>query len=69
MNNIVGDERTKDDESAQWYIDVLTVNTKTSIQTLYTYGRGASDAMFCAQGGQLIYPSWKQVLSQFNNMH
>ena len=58
--NVADDEPVKGDVWAAWYADLLNVNPQLNIQPAETHERGASNAKFRAQGGKLIYPSWKQ---------
>lgn len=58
--NVADDEPVKGDVWAAWYADLLNVNPQLNIQPAEAHERGASNAKFRAQGGKLIYPSWKQ---------
>ncbi|MEB8334989.1 NAD-dependent epimerase/dehydratase family protein [Staphylococcus saprophyticus] len=61
--NVADDEPVKGDVWAAWYADLLNVNPQLNIQPAETHERGASNAKFRAQGGKLIYPSWKQGMA------
>lgn len=57
--NVADDEPVKGSDFAEWYKQQLNVDPEIDIQPAQPFERGVSNDKFKAQGGTLIYKSWK----------
>ncbi|MBO1198545.1 NAD(P)-dependent oxidoreductase [Staphylococcus simiae] len=61
--NVADDEPVKGSDFAEWYKNQLGVEPKIDIQPAQPFERGVSNDKFKAQGGTLIYKSWKDGMN------
>ena len=64
--NVADDAPVKGSEFAEWYKEQLGVEPNIDIQPAQPFERGVSKK-FKAQGGTLIYKTWKDGMNQLNN--
>ncbi|CAL29341.1 NAD-dependent epimerase/dehydratase family protein [Staphylococcus carnosus] len=57
--NVADDDPVRGDAWADWYANQLNVSPEINIAPAEPFERGVSNKKFKAQGGTLIYPSWK----------
>lgn len=58
--NVADDDPVKGDVWADWYANQLGVSPEINIQPAEPFERGVSNEKFKAQGGKLIYSSWRE---------
>ncbi|MCE4967322.1 NAD(P)-dependent oxidoreductase [Staphylococcus aureus] len=61
--NIADDAPVKGSEFAEWYKEQLGVEPNIDIQPAQPFERGVSNEKFKAQGGTLIYKTWKDGMN------
>ncbi|AKL92712.1 NAD-dependent epimerase/dehydratase family protein [Staphylococcus capitis] len=61
--NVADDEPVKGSDFAEWYKNQLQVNPKITIQPAQPFERGVTNDKFKAQGGKLIYSTWKDGMN------
>lgn len=61
--NVADDAPVKGSEFAEWYKEQLGVEPNIDIQPAQPFERGVSNEKFKAQGGTLIYKTWKDGMN------
>ena len=61
--NVADDEPVKGSDFAEWYKQQLNVDPEINIQPAQPFERGITNDKFKAQGGQLIYSTWKDGMN------
>ncbi|WP_337223730.1 NAD(P)-dependent oxidoreductase [Staphylococcus aureus] len=61
--NVADDAPVKGSEFAEWYKEQLGVEPNIDIQPAQPFERGVSNEKFKAQGGTLIYQTWKDGMN------
>ncbi|COS03341.1 NAD dependent epimerase/dehydratase family [Streptococcus pneumoniae] len=61
--NVADDEPVKGSDFAEWYKQQLNVDPEINIQPAQPFERGITNDKFKAQGGKLIYSTWKDGMN------
>lgn len=61
--NVADDEPVKGSDFAEWYKQQLNVDPEINIEPAQPFERGITNDKFKAQGGQLIYSTWKDGMN------
>ncbi|MGF7193347.1 nucleoside-diphosphate-sugar epimerase [Staphylococcus pasteuri] len=61
--NVADDEPVKGSDFAEWYKQQLNVDPEIDIQPAQPFERGITNDKFKAQGGKLIYSTWKDGMN------
>lgn len=61
--NVADDEPVKGSDFAEWYKQQLNVDPEINIEPAQPFERGITNDKFKAQGGKLIYSTWKDGMN------